>query len=224
MGETTGAVAVPANHRQAERALVCLVQEGQWEIDDAGRIWRVALRTGLKTGGSHVVPTPRRRAEKAIPGGYLMVRALLAGRRVYGLAHRVVWQWHRGDIPDGLCLNHINGDKRDNRPSNLEVVTYSENVRHDFAVLHTRDQRGELNSAAKLTHAQVIEIRARRAVGERLLAIARDYGVSFQVVSSVARGRRYQGAGGIVSTVDGRSTLVAVRDEHGHFTGEFLDG
>lgn len=88
---------IPTNHRQAERKLVALVQDGQWEIDSEGRIWRLCIRTGLKAGGSHLVPVPRRRCEKEIPGGYSMVRAMActsarpaADRAGVGQAGRVI--------------------------------------------------------------------------------------------------------------------------------------
>ena len=41
-------------------------------------------------------------------------------------AHRVIWALHNGAWPDGQ-IDHINGDKSDNRIENLRVVTTSQN-------------------------------------------------------------------------------------------------
>jgi hypothetical protein len=41
-------------------------------------------------------------------------------------AHRVIWAMHYGEWPKGQ-IDHINGDKRDNRLGNLRCVTHQEN-------------------------------------------------------------------------------------------------
>lgn len=41
--------------------------------------------------------------------------------------HRVVWVYHYGDIPSGLCIDHINRDQSDNRIENLRLCTYTQN-------------------------------------------------------------------------------------------------
>ena len=45
------------------------------------------------------------------------------------LAHRIIYKLETGnDVPDGYVLDHINGDKGDNKWCNLRVVDYSENA------------------------------------------------------------------------------------------------
>ena len=44
--------------------------------------------------------------------------------------HRLVYECIKGEIPDGMQINHINSNKQDNCIDNLEVVTHSENMKH----------------------------------------------------------------------------------------------
>ncbi len=37
--------------------------------------------------------------------------------------HRIVWELINGEIPKGLSIDHINGDRGDNRIENLRVVS-----------------------------------------------------------------------------------------------------
>lgn len=43
------------------------------------------------------------------------------------LLHRLVWIMHNGTIPKGFMIDHINGDKGDNRKENLRLATPSLN-------------------------------------------------------------------------------------------------
>lgn len=54
-------------------------------------------------------------------GAYGYVIFSLCGRR--WLAHRLIWTYLHGVIPDGHEIDHINGDRKDNRPTNLRLVS-----------------------------------------------------------------------------------------------------
>ena len=43
-------------------------------------------------------------------------------------AHRVVYEITIGEIPEGMLVDHIDGDKLNNSPSNLRVVTPQQNT------------------------------------------------------------------------------------------------
>lgn len=64
--------------------------------------------------------------------GYLQV--MLGGRKKYSVHRLVASAFCKGE-EDGLCVNHKNGARSDNRAENLEWVSYSENCAHAFREL-----------------------------------------------------------------------------------------
>lgn len=44
--------------------------------------------------------------------------------------HRLIWELFNGAIPDGMQIDHINGDRADNRIENLRLVTQQSNLRN----------------------------------------------------------------------------------------------
>lgn len=167
------------------------VTQGLLEIDPLGRIWKIAERRGNRWGAPPKIRKVTRRRAEHDTGTYLQVRWMVDRKRTNALAHRLVWMHFNGRIPGTLTINHKNGDKQDNRLENLELVTYSENAKHAARVLkvgHCANQWGEQNYQAKLTEKDVAEIRRRRAAGERLIPIAKDFRVTYQTISKIARG------------------------------------
>ena len=53
-------------------------------------------------------------------------------RKKWIAEHRAVWEEANGPIPDGYVIHHVNGDKRDNRIENLEMLTMNEHHRGHF--------------------------------------------------------------------------------------------
>ena len=60
--------------------------------------------------------------------GYHQTRLQVYNNGKSILTHRLVWLVFVGEIEDGMVINHINGDKSDNRLKNLEKVSHQENM------------------------------------------------------------------------------------------------
>ena len=72
------------------------------------------------------------RGKKRDKQGYLCVLCLMGKRKVFVCLHHAVWAVCNGRFPEQQ-IDHINGNKRDNRIENLREVSASEN---NMNVLH----------------------------------------------------------------------------------------
>lgn len=96
--------------------------EGLYEVSDHGRVRRVAPASGTQAGRV-LRHWPDRR-------GYRRVGLNRADQRSVSSVHRLVAAAFLGPCPPGLQVNHKDGKKANNRPSNLEYVTSAENNQH----------------------------------------------------------------------------------------------
>lgn len=99
------------------------------------------------------------------------------GKGKHDRAHRVAYEIHYGPIPEGAHILHSCDVRRCVNPIHLRAGTHAENMREMRERGRQNPPSGERNALAKLSAEQVLAIRARRAAGERQIALAREYGI-----------------------------------------------
>ena len=165
---------------------------GVIEVSDIGRVRvrnrRFRLRSKWGTVGIGTKP------DQMISGevgnhGYRVACFYIHRKRHRFLIHRLIAKAFVAGYRDGLHVNHINGDKTDNRARNLEWVTNEENVSkawQDGLV----DLRGEKHPGSKLSDANAREIMQRLAAGEPAYRMGAEYGVSDSLIFKMKQGRK----------------------------------
>lgn len=162
-----------------------------YEVSDQGRVrskdrysnnrWRPILRKGrvlVATGDGC---------------GYLGILIFKNGKRKSAKIHRLVAELFLNKAP-GLQVNHIDGDKNNNRATNLEWITHAENMKHAVSsgLITTTKRKKADKLRRKLSDSDVLEIRSLSQQGVTRTAIAKIYGVSQPTISHLLLGKTYR--------------------------------
>ena len=125
------------------------------------------------------------------------VRIQHNGKQV--LEHRLIAEMYVPNPDNKPCVNHKNGIKSDNRPDNLEWVTYSENHIHAHRVLKRKlsgaaalavsgKTKGEDCWNSKLTLNEILEIKNSKLKG---IELAKKFNTSPANISLIKNNKRW---------------------------------
>ena len=154
-----------------------------YEVSSLGRVRRreraVSRRVGTFLGGS-------------VSRGYLDVVLCRDGTTARHRVHHLVAAAFVGPRPAGLQINHIDGDKFNNRASNLEWVTGAANIQHAYRTGLAHARKGSAHPCAILTEAVIPRMRLEYSQGLRVRDIAAKYGCSEKNAWHIVRGATWR--------------------------------
>jgi hypothetical protein len=146
--------------------------EGLYRVSSHGRVY--SYRTKI-----YYTKPPNRKI------GYATVTLIKDGKRTTRNIHRLVAKALIPNPENKKTVNHINGDRFDNRVENLEWATHKENIVHSVKTgLHVDGVRSPFN---KLKEEEVLEIEYLHKNDFPTAIIAEGYNVSPVLVLKISR-------------------------------------
>ena len=88
-----------------------------FDYKDGNLYWKINLRNGIQIG---------KKAGCLHHTGYIIIN--INGKK--HLAHRLIYSYFNGEIPDELQIDHINHDPSDNSYENLRLATNRQNCQN----------------------------------------------------------------------------------------------
>lgn len=145
-----------------------------YEVSEKGDVRRIGKKKSL----SAFVST-----------GYLRVTLTRDGEQHKKYVHRLVLEMFVGQPEEGQVACHNDGNAMNNSVANLRWDTQAENLAD--RKLHGTHCDGENNGRAKLTAADVEQVRVRLEAKESRSSIARFFDVTPSLISQIARGKAW---------------------------------
>lgn len=108
--------------------------------------------------------------------------------------HRFLWNFLRGEIPEGICVLHKCDVRACIKPDHLFLGTKKDNSDDMIKKGRDRKLKGEHHGMAKLSNVQVKEIKSiyvRGRNGFSQVKLAEMYGVDRTVIGKIVTGKAY---------------------------------
>ncbi len=123
--------------------------------------------------------------------GYYQAILSKNNKKYMPLLHRLMAEAFLDNPNNYPQINHINGIKTDNRLENLEWCSASENQKHAYKTGLSETRFNENARHAKLTNAQVLEIRQLKD-RMTLKEIGEKYGVTLHAIHRILANKNWQ--------------------------------
>jgi hypothetical protein len=162
--------------------------DGIYKVSTFGRVKamrrKIKLRSGFRLHEERIMKLSVNRR------GYLYLKLPITAKKngvrykTYTV-HRLVAVAFLKNINNKPEINHKWGDKKDNRITEIEWSTHSENVVHSYATGLKAGKKGESSHYAKFTENDVLEIRRLRQRGVSRGLVAEKFNTSPNYISSI---------------------------------------
>lgn len=160
---------------------------GIYQVSSLGNVRSIDRIVKHNYGGTRTAKGRTLRLSKQT-NGYLACPVFYNGKEKRCNVHRLVMLAFVGESK--LTVNHINGNKQDNRLENLEYCTLSQNLKHAFKNgLSCID--GERHPISKLSNEQARDILKSIQQGAKTTELAKKYNVVPSTISNLKHGRSY---------------------------------
>jgi len=164
--------------------------EGYYQVSNKGKVRGVARL--INGGGSQ---NKRFIKEKVLKNhvkqnGYCQVRLTKDGISKDFLVHRLVAISFKGTIEGSPHVNHIDGNKQNNKLDNLEWCNTFENMQHAFDI-GLVDNRGIKSPNNKYSEAQILLVKKLLQEGHSNVTISKMTGVNRTTVYRVKIGKQW---------------------------------
>lgn len=161
--------------------------EGLYQVSNLGRVKSLFRYKKILKGN-------------VVSGGYIQVQLCKRGKATNYLIHRIVAFAFLNNSDNKPCVNHIDGNKTNNSPDNLEWVTYSENEFHSYNVLGKKPNKTHLGICGGLCYNSkpIFQISSSGNVIKKFESIGeveRILGIRHSNVQMVLKGKRHTAGG-----------------------------
>lgn len=167
---------------------------GYW-VSNLGRVFTTKTKKGKGHGRDGINPygTELRVMVTRVNRHERVKLTYKGSRQVYSV-HRLVWEAFKGPIPEGMIIDHINGNGCCNWITNLQVITYSENTRRAFTM--NRVLKQSVHQTETLSYKQIGRVKEllkrdkylNREIAKRVSGGDKDL-LDQKKVSRISRGK-----------------------------------
>lgn len=155
--------------------------------DENIRVMKTGQVFSRRSEQGHILPKGEwRLANTTHTGGYQKVSYF--GAKIF--VHRIVYRAFHGPLKRDMVVNHIDGNTANNKPSNLELITISENNIHRFRVL----KRDPVKGNAKIDDKTAEKIRRDHDRGLSYRECAEKYEISKTSIAYIIQGKTWAAA------------------------------
>ena len=174
---------------------VPIIDWPEYMVSNMGRVKALARMISFGIG-YRPIPEKMMHPTPSDDRGYLRVALSREAKSSYRYVHILVGLHFIPNPFKKRTVNHKKGIKWDNRATELEWNTYSENHKHSYEVLGRKSGLKGKTGYASATSKEVICVTTGQKYGS-LLDAAKELNLIFQNISKVCKGKRHH-TGGLV--------------------------